>query len=282
MRLPAPLLRRNPHVHKNNFGHVLVLAGSSTKLGAAALCALAAMRSGCGLVTLGIPRGLNLTVQKKISPVIMTLPLAETKTQALAFAALQQLNRVWSKFQSAALGPGLGMDESTQRLVKAVVMRCPVPLVVDADGCNALVGYGQVIKQAAAPRILTPHPGEMARLTGLTKNTIESNRLQVAKDFAKRTRCIIVLKGHRSIIASFDGKYCVNRTGNAGMATAGSGDVLTGMIAAFLAQGMEAYDAARWGAYFHGKAGDRAARGISRASLIATDILVQIPYILSK
>jgi len=237
MRLPKPLLRQNKSVHKNNLGHVLVVAGSPTMLGAACLTALSSMRSGAGLVTVAVPKSLNLTLQKKLSPVLMTLPVKETKAKTFS----------------------------------------PAAMVVDADALNALSEDLSVLLKAKAPRILTPHVGEMSRLSGMTKKAIEHDRKGSAVRFAKAHQCVLVLKGAGTVVASPEGKVYVNKTGNAGMATAGSGDVLTGMIAAFVAQGISVFEAASLGVSMHGTAGDIAARRVGKTSLIATDIIATIP-----
>lgn len=279
MPRPSVLSRRNPHLHKNNFGHVLVIAGSPSMLGACALCSLAAMRAGAGLVTAAVPQSLNLTLQKKIAPIIMTLPLPQTPQRAFAAKGFLVLKKVFAKFNSIAIGPGLGLYPSTRTLVYQMVEHYPGAMVVDADGLNALSLNLGILKKAKGVRILTPHSGEMGRLTGQSVKAIESDRRKIALDFAKKNGCILVLKGHRSLVASPEGKVFLNTTGNVGMATAGSGDVLTGMIAAFLAQGMSAFEAAKWGVYYHGQAGDLAVQNKSKASLIATDIIEGISKI---
>lgn len=279
MRLPTRLLRNNKNVHKNDFGHVLILAGSESFLGAAALSSLAAMRSGAGLVTLGIPQSLNSAVQKKISAVIMTLPLKETKERTLSYDSYAQIKKRISDFNVIALGPGLSRNPSTQKLILKIIREISKPLVIDADALNALAKNPAALSRKKGEVILTPHPGEMSRLTGLSKNVIQKNRLSVAHNFAVKYNCILLLKGDQTVVASSKEKIYINKTGNAGMATAGSGDVLTGMIAAFWGQGLPAFDAAKLACYIHGKAGDLAARKKSRTSLIATDIIDQIPQI---
>jgi len=149
-------------------------------------------------------------------------------------------------------------------------------MVVDADALNALAGHTDILRQAKGPRILTPHPGEMGRLMGVDRHVIERNRKAIAKEFAQRYKCVLVLKGHRTVVASPEGKIYINTTGNAGMATAGAGDVLTGMIAAFLAQRLPLFKAAQWGVYLHGKAGDRVAKEYSKAGMIAVDLIKEI------
>jgi hydroxyethylthiazole kinase-like uncharacterized protein yjeF len=282
MPLPAPLLRRNPKAHKNQFGHVLILAGSPTMLGAAALSGLAAMRSGAGLVTLGVPKSLNLTLQKKISPVIMTWPLPETSQQTFSLLAYQDLKKRLNSFQAIAIGPGLSQNTNTQRFILKVIENVKQPLVIDADALNAISENTRSLTKISNTKVLTPHPGEMARLTHLPKVYIEGHRQTVAKDFAKTHKVILLLKGHETIVASADGEIYVNKTGNPGMATAGSGDVLTGMIAAFLAQGLSGFEAAKWAAFLHGRAGDLAAKAKTKISIIAMDIVENIPRAMAR
>ncbi len=282
MRLPLPLLRAKPKCHKNDFGHVLVLAGSSSMLGASALAGLAAMRSGAGLTTIGIAKSLNLTLQRKLSPVIMTWPLAQTKEGTLSIKAYPPIMASLKNFQALAIGPGLSQNPSAQKLILKIIANSFVPMVIDADALSALATDIKILKKNRTPKILTPHLGEMARLTGRQKNVIEKSRKEIAGDFAKKFHCTLVLKGHQSLVASENGEIYVNTTGNAGMATAGSGDVLTGIIAAFLAQGIPAFTAARLGVYLHGLAGDLAAKGKTKACLIATDIIETIPAALKK
>lgn len=277
MPLPAPLSRRNPRQHKNHFGHVLVLAGSARMLGAAALACQAAMRSGAGLVTLGIPQSLNLAAQKKVSPVIMTLPLAETHDQTLSFKAFNTLKKELRRYQVIALGPGLSRDPSTQKLILKIISTFDVPLVIDADALHALAPQMAILLRQNNIRILTPHAGEMSRLARTTLTDNKEQRLLIARQFAKKYSCILVLKGHRTVIAEPNGKTHINTTGNVGMATAGSGDVLTGIIAAFLAQRLEAFAAAKLACWIHGKAGDLARNEKGKVSLLATDIIDKLP-----
>jgi len=277
MKFPVILRRLNRRVHKNDFGHVLIVAGSRPLLGAGALCSLAALRCGAGLVTLGVPESLNETAQKKISPAIMTWPLPETKEKTVGESAFRKIQKKFSSFQALAIGPGLSGNTETKKFILKIIARSSVPLIIDADALNALSEDLTPLYQNRGVKILTPHPGEMSRLTGLKKSVIEARREEVAQKFAREFHCCLLLKGDRTVVASPDGKVYVNKTGNAGMATAGSGDVLTGMIAAFLAQGLEDFEAARWGAYLHGLAGDTAAKKIPKASLTATDIIEAIP-----
>lgn len=279
MRLPAQLSQRKKDSHKNDFGHVLILAGSRRMLGAAALSSLAAMRSGAGLVTVGIPQSLNNILQKKISPVIMTLPLLETPKASLDAASFREIEKF--PCDVLALGPGLSTESGSKRVVLKIVSNIPKPLVIDADALNIIADDTDVLKKTKTIKILTPHPGELARLLKINKDFIQKNRLQVARDFAHRFKVTVLLKGHHSLVASPEGKVYVNKTGNPGMATAGSGDVLTGMLAAFLTQGLpqnlSAFELTKLACYFHGKAGDLAAKDKTMISMIAMDIIEKIP-----
>jgi len=306
--LPAPLLRDDPKVSKRDFGHLLVIAGSPSMLGAAALSCLAAMRSGAGMVTAAVPRGLNLALQKKISNVVMTMPLAQGKSGAFSLKAYNDLKKIWDRFDAVAIGPGLGRDTSTQKFALQVIQHCPKPLVIDADALFALAGHTEILHNARGPRILTPHSGEMSRLINGHKsivipanvvltdthscsagiqnrqffNETKASRLKTARDFACQYHCVLLLKGHRTVVASPEGKTYINKTGNAAMATAGSGDVLTGMITAFLGQGIVPYEAACWGAKLHGAAGDQAVKLKFKTGMIAADMIEYIPYVIRK
>jgi len=282
MPLPTPLSRRKSNAYKNQFGHVLVLAGSARMLGAAALTSLSAIRSGAGLVTLGIPKSLNAPAQKKISDTIMTFPLKETGKQTLALAAFTQIKDSYASYDVIAIGPGLSKNPSTQRLIRKIIETSPLPLIIDADALSALCGHLGSLTKTETTKILTPHPGEMARLIGRKKNTVEKNRKDIAGTFSKKHNCILLLKGAKTIVASPAGKIYTNTTGNAGMATAGSGDVLTGMIVAFAAQGLSGFEAAKYGAYLHGKAGDLAAKSKTQLSMIASDIIDHIPTVVKR
>lgn len=277
MRLPAHLLHRKPNAYKNQFGHVCVLAGSPGMMGAAALTSLAAMRCGAGLVTVGVPKSLNAVLQRKVAPVVMTWPLAETRTQTLSLSALTQIKQSFAKFDVFAIGPGLSVHASTRRFIQGLVGSSPRPLVIDADALNALGGHLDILTKTNTPKVLTPHPGEMSRLMGTSVKRIEENRSKIAQTVARKYNCVVLLKGHRTVVAATGRKVYINKTGNPGMATAGSGDVLTGMIAAFIAQGLSGFEAARCAAYLHGKAGDLAAREKTTLAMIAADIIDQIP-----
>ena len=212
MRLPTPLSRRNSKAHKNQFGHILIIAGSPRMLGAAALCGLAGLRGGSGLVTVATAKSLILTLHKKLSPAIMTMPLAETAQLTIASCAFRDLKAELDRFDAIAIGPGLSTQKSTQQFIRKVITRVEKPLVVDADALNAVSEDLSTLKKTLTPKVLTPHPGEMARLTKLSKKSIESDRLKNAKDFSRKHKVILLLKGHRTVISNPEGKTIVNKT----------------------------------------------------------------------
>jgi NAD(P)H-hydrate epimerase len=256
--------------HKGDFGRVLVIAGSVGRTGAAHLAALGALRSGAGLVTIATPRSCVSTIAAMM-PEYMTEPLEETAAGAIDFAAADRVLDI--KADIVCLGPGIGQDPSTAAFVQAIVERSGVPLVVDADGLNAFGGDpDRLAGRDGVDVIITPHPGEMARLLGVSIEQVQSDRLEHAREFAASHRCHVVLKGHRTIVAGPDGRSFVNLTGNAGMATGGTGDLLTGMIAAWFAQLLDAEAACKLAVYLHGTAGDLAEADEGDVALLPTDI----------
>jgi len=267
-------LRRAPDAHKGHFGHVLVLAGSTGFAGAACLTAEAALRSGAGLVTLGVPRSLLPVVATKLTA-CMTHPFREVPGGGLALGALPEILAFAERCDVVALGPGIGRHRSTEKLVHAMVQRLAKPLVLDADGLNALEGHADLLAAAPARRVLTPHPGEMSRLTGLAVREIQAGRSEVATEFAARHSVVVALKGCRTVVTDGRETY-VNETGNPGMASGGTGDVLTGVAAGLLAQGVEPFPATCLAVYLHGLAGDLAARRVGQHSLTAGDVLAHL------
>jgi ADP-dependent NAD(P)H-hydrate dehydratase / NAD(P)H-hydrate epimerase len=271
---------RNPDDHKGRFGHALLVAGSTGKTGAAALAAQSVVRSGAGLVTLACPASLNPILETKVTEA-MTEPLAE---ELPGFVSEQALERVLSLSVGKsvlAIGPGLGSREGATRLVQALVTRADVHLVIDADGLNALQGSVDLLKQACRDVVLTPHPGEMSRLTGLNTSEIAEDRLGIAARFSQEFGVIVVLKGRRSVVALPNGRLFLNTSGGPHMASGGMGDVLTGMIAGLISQGVVPADATRLGVFAHGLAADRAALKIGGIGLAASDLLVELPRIWS-
>jgi len=274
------LLKRKKDSHKGDFGHVFIIAGSRGLTGAAALCANACLRAGAGLATLGIPESLNIAMEAKLTEV-MTCPLPETSMGTLALKAKEKILEMASKSDVVIIGPGLSLVADTQRLIRELILEIEKNLVLDADALNAIKERIFLLRKTKGSCIITPHPGEMARLIGKTPQYIQRNRLTVAKKISLQYNIVVVLKGAGTIVAEKE-RYYVNKTGNPGMATAGSGDVLTGVIGGFLAQGLGLFDAARLGVYVHGMAGDLAAKKKGEVGLIASDILEQIPYAIKK
>ena len=277
---------RPKYSHKGTYGHVLIVAGSKGKTGAALMAARACLRSGAGLVTLGIPETLVHAFQSRVTEE-MILPLPDKGNGTLSFDAAEYILKFAGKRGNVlAVGPGLSADKDISALVSLLVKESHVPMVIDADGLNAIAGKTAVLRKSRAPVILTPHPGEMARL--LTKRPgddislreiIEKDRINTAMAFSKKTKTYLVLKGVPTVTSAPDGRVCINSTGNPGMATAGTGDVLTGVISAFLAQGLTPENAAILGAYMHGFAGDIAAEKKGQQSLTAMDMINTIPRV---
>ncbi|MBW1982719.1 MAG: NAD(P)H-hydrate dehydratase [Deltaproteobacteria bacterium] len=278
----ASLVQPRPMTsHKGSFGHVLVVAGSVGKSGAAAMTGLGAARAGAGLVTVAVPASLNPVLEVKLTEV-MTEPLPETPAQTISEAAWARLQQLLANKQALALGPGLSMHEETRSLVCKLVEQGGCPLVVDADGVNSLAGQLAVLERAQAPLVLTPHPGEMGRLVGLEAAAVQEQRLELSRSFSRKYGVTLVLKGARTIVAHRDGRVAINVNGNPGLASGGSGDVLTGLIAGFLAQGLAAFEAACLGVFCHGAAADQAKEHLGCQGMIATDLLEQIPKVLSR
>jgi ADP-dependent NAD(P)H-hydrate dehydratase / NAD(P)H-hydrate epimerase len=271
--------RRAPGSHKGTYGHVLVIAGSVGKSGAAVLAALGALRAGAGLVTVATCRGaVPLVAQAR--PELMTEPLAGEE-HVEADAAAQALSLARTR-DAVVLGPGLGQQASTREFVREVVRRCPVPLLVDADGLNALAAASRVAPAVDALRrqtatVVTPHPGEMGRLVGASTGEVQRRRLETARTLAVETGAVVVLKGQRTLVAEAAGRSAVNPTGNAGLATGGTGDVLAGIIGALLARGSDGWTAAAAGVFVHGRAGDLVARRLGEDALLAADVAEALP-----
>ncbi|MDP2911023.1 MAG: NAD(P)H-hydrate dehydratase [Candidatus Omnitrophota bacterium] len=272
------LLKKRPKDgHKGDFGHVFILAGSRGMTGAAALCSTSALRSGAGLVTLGIPVSLSAVMARKLTEV-MTLGLAETKEATVSLKAEEKALKKINASDAAVLGPGLSRNAETQKLIRRIIPKIERPMVLDADALNAISGDAGILKKARLGYAVTPHEREMARLIGKDAKYVKNNRINIAKRFSRDYNAVVVLKGAGTVIAEPGGRFYVNTTGNPGMATAGSGDVLAGIIAGFLGQGLKIFDAAKLGVYIHGLAGDLAAKDKGEIGLIAGDIVENIPY----
>jgi len=262
--------------HKRDFGHVFVVAGSAGMTGAAFLAAQAAIRSGSGVVTCGIPKSLNPVMEVKLTEV-MTLPLAETKYATLALSSKKDILSFSEKCDVIALGPGISRHEETLCLARALIKDIKRPLVLDADGIIALAGNTASLRKRKHATVITPHPGEMAKVLSTDTHNVQKNREKTALSFAKRHGVVTVLKGYRTVVADPAGEIYVNTTGNSGMSTAGAGDVLTGMLASFIGQGLDSYSASVIAVYIHGIAGDIAAREKGIFGMIAGDILECVP-----
>jgi NAD(P)H-hydrate epimerase len=273
----ASLPVRRPSSHKGTYGHAGIIAGSVGKTGAAAMAAKAALRVGTGLVTVAVPSSVNDTLEAKLLEA-MTIPMAETKARTLARSSLDRLVTFARDRTAIAIGPGLTTHPETVELIHELIKRIEKPCVLDADALNALAGKASLLTESKLPPILTPHPGEMARLEiGASSQSINADRIGVASRFARERGVFVVLKGARTIVAKPDGMIAVCPTGNPGMATAGTGDVLTGMITGLLAQGLSQWDAACTGTYLHGLAGDLAADALGQTAMTAGDVIDHLP-----
>lgn len=275
--------RRTSNAHKNAVGDVLLIAGSRGKTGAAVLSSETVLRAGAGLVTVATVKSAQALLVTQTRPEVMTEALAETFDGAISHEAIGQTLQLAKRKNVIAIGPGLSSGEdSTRSFVRELVERRTAPIIIDADGLNALAPWPNDLKGSdELPIILTPHPGEMARLIGKQSADVEADRIGVAREFATKHHVIVVLKGSRSLIAAPDGEVYVNPTGNAGMATAGSGDVLTGLIAGLLAQSPEdTLDATITAVYLHGLAGDIAASKLGMRSLLASDIIAHLSEVI--
>jgi NAD(P)H-hydrate epimerase len=288
-RLPP----RRPETHKGDAGRVVIIAGSRGMSGAACLAGLGALRGGAGLVRVLVPDSI-LPIVANIDPCLMTVPLAENEAGQVAPAAMKRLQEMAFEWATAiAIGPGLGATTNkgagVRQVVQATLTQTQVPVVADADALNAAPDRLHVwLAQRDAPQtvVVTPHPGEMARLrkgAGLPElaGADDDTRVPIAHEYARLARATVVLKGHRTIVATPDEAY-INTTGNPGMATGGMGDVLTGLIAALLGQGLSAFDAARLGVYAHGQAADRLAKQIAPIGYLAREVADALPGVLAE
>jgi NAD(P)H-hydrate epimerase len=266
---------REPGTHKGDYGHALILAGSPGKAGAAILAARAAVRAGAGLVTAAVPEPILPTVDLG-SIESMTLGLPAGASGQIVDRAVDLLLDAAEGKAVLALGPGLGQDPATAAAIRRIALECPLPVVLDADGINAFAGRAGELAGRRAETVLTPHPGELGRLLGISTAQILEDRVAAARGAAEETGAIVVLKGHLSLVASGTAVF-VNPTGNPGMATGGTGDVLTGLIAGLLAQGLDALDATVLAVYLHGLAGDLAASRLGENALAAGDLIAILP-----
>lgn len=277
-KLAASLLPiRNPESHKGDFGKLFILAGSVGYTGAATLTSLAALRCGTGLVILGIPESLNAIMETKVTEVI-TKPLPDVRKGGhLATRGMGEIRQQINWADALAIGPGIGAHHETIELVNRLIRQIEKPAVIDADGLNIIAKDIYALKEHKGPLVISPHYGEFSRLTKLSIEEITGNRFELAKSFAKEYRLTLILKGAPSIVATESGEIYINHSGNDGMATAGSGDVLTGLIAGFMAQDVDSKKAAVLATFAHGLAGDLAAGELGHRGMIAGDILRMVP-----
>ncbi len=278
-QLPA-LPARPPDSHKGSFGKVLIVAGSRGMSGAAILAGLGALRGGAGLVQVATPAEI-LSIVAGYNPCYLTAPLPQDASGKAASASEDVVLELAASSRVLAIGPGLGQGDSIVHLIKTVLHRAALPIVVDADGLNALAQVWSARSRAERvprphPLVLTPHPGEFARLLNTTTGSVRESREPLAVQFAREREVILVLKGHQTLVTD-GGRLYRNTTGNAGMATGGTGDVLTGLIAALVAQKLEVFAAAQLAVYLHGLAGDLARDRFGEVALIASDLLDLLP-----
>ncbi len=270
---------RNSESHKGDFGHLLIIAGSVGKVGAAALVGHAALRAGCGLVTVAVPRSAYSALPGNMLPELMVEPLPDTPEGTFAEEARESIKQLMEGKTALAVGPGISTHPETIALIKWLVSSSPLPMVIDADGLNCLANDLPVLKNTKAPVILTPHPGEMARLSGNTTSTVQEDRREAARRFAMEWGLYLVLKGARTLVAEPGGTVHINPTGNPGMASAGMGDSLTGIIGGLLAQQKHhtPLSASISGVFLHGMAGDLAASDLGPVGIIASDLTERLP-----
>jgi len=267
--------------HKGDYGRIFIIAGSRGLTGAAHLAGMGALRCGAGLVTVGVPDKVYTVIAKREAEV-MVRPFPSTLEGTLAYRSLKPISSFLKNQDVLAMGPGLSQNSQTQKLIYQLAAKSNLPMVIDADGINAFKGKASLLRQCSGRTILTPHPGEFCRVFGGKLSSKDADRKARAKEFARKSGCIIVLKGHRTVVASPSGEVFINSTGNPGMASGGVGDVLTGMIAALIGQKFPLLHAACFGVYLHGLAGDLAAKKVGQVSLVASDVLDYLPAAFRK
>jgi len=267
--------------HKGDFGKIFIIAGSKGFSGAPYLVSLGALRAGAGLITLAVPQSLYPIVARK-SIEVMVRPLPETKQGSISLKAEKEIRAFLETQDVLAIGPGLGQQPETQKLIRDVALSCRKALVMDADAINAFQGKASLLKKLKGQAILTPHPGEAFRLFGARVPKDDEGRKKYAQQMARRYRMVLVLKGHHTVVAASSGRADVNLTGNPGLATGGSGDILTGIIAAFLGAGRDPFSAAKCAVFIHGSAADLAAKEFGEISLTPMDVLKYLPRAFKK
>jgi hydroxyethylthiazole kinase-like uncharacterized protein yjeF len=279
INIPPPLPERDESGHKGDFGDVLVISGAASYYGAPYFCALSFLRAGGGYSRLATPASVTPYIAVKGSEIVFH-PQRETSTGSLSLECRNDLLELSELVDMVIIGPGLSLNEETQSLVRQLVGAISKPLLIDGDGLTAVSRDPGILKKRSSPTVLTPHLGEMARITGRAVQEIDNNRIDVVQEWAKRLSSVIVLKGAHSLVGYSDGRIFINLTGDSGMATAGSGDVLTGTVAAAFGLGLKIEDAARTGVFLHGFAGDLAALSVGKDGMTAQTILDYLPQAL--
>ncbi|HHY91212.1 MAG TPA: NAD(P)H-hydrate dehydratase, partial [Clostridiales bacterium] len=272
---------REKDTHKGTYGKICMIAGSVGMAGAAILAGKSALVSGAGLLKIAVPKAINDILQQKV-PEAITVPLEESEKEFIHSEDAEKLLRVMKNSDVIAIGPGCGQGRQFHEIFHVVLEHAVQPVVMDADALNILSKDVEMLSRLRGPVVMSPHIAEMSRLTGKDIQYIAQNRIEIASAFAQRWNCTVVLKGARTVVADGKGKIFINQTGNPGMATAGSGDVLTGLIAGLVAQGIAPVDAAVAAVYIHGSAGDRAAKRLGEYGLLAGDIASEIPLVLKE
>lgn len=270
--------RRAKDSNKGDYGRVFCICGSLGMAGAAYLSAMGALRCGAGIITLGVPQPIYVPVASKLNESLV-YPLEATQDGSFSYSNLDKILETAKKATVLLIGCGLSMQEETQNLVRDIISQVTCKVILDADGINAFDGHIDLLRTSKAELILTPHPGEMARLCGKTIDEIQRNRLETAQEFAEDAGVTLILKGANTVVAGKNGKSYINPTGNPGMARGGSGDILAGMTAAFVSQGLSSNAAACCAVYIHGLAGDRCAEKLSQYGMLPTDMLLEVPQI---
>lgn len=266
--------------NKGTNGHQLNICGNYLMPGAAVICAKAALKSGVGLLKAFFPKSIyGVMTSHLIEPLFA--PMDENELGTFSYNSIDAIINELPWSNSVAIGCGLGVNGDTRLLVSSVIKNCEVPIILDADGINSIIGNIDILKSSKAPIILTPHPGEMARLIGKDVSFVQSNRAHCAKDFANEYNCILVLKGAGTVVTNGEAVY-VNPTGNPGMAMGGTGDMLTGMLASFIAQGIDPFDSAKCAVYIHGMCGDVCREKISERGMTVPDMLDELGALMSK
>ncbi len=272
--------RRKPDAHKGDFGKVFILGASKGMTGAVCLSAMGALRCGCGLLNVGVPESVYSVVATKLTEA-MTMGYSDYEGKFSADNSRDITERI-NLSDVTGFGMGFGQSEHCSKLIFDIIEKAEKPLVIDADGINAVSGNIDILKKLKVKAVITPHPMEMSRLTGKSVLEIQKDRLGAALGFSEKYNVVTVLKGEHTVVADTDGRYYINETGNPGMATGGSGDVLTGMIASFIGQGLSQFKSSVLSVYLHGRAGDLAAEELGEHSVIASDILNKIPLAIKE